>query len=95
MDNSQVSPEDLNRIAARVAELRLEPLAQFLVESHLPLSTLFYNLSICVEPFATPFVGNKRFQSLQALLKDRSKLEQLVELMDRKAKPKAKQQVPH
>jgi hypothetical protein len=83
--------ECLAALAQKVIELRLDAPAQFLIEAHLPLASLFYALTLLVEPVATPLIGAERVNFLRELFSDRTKLMRLSRLIAEARSPLARE----
>ena len=82
---TKISIDDsLNKLATSIVQLRLDSFAVFLIEAHLPLNTIFHNLTFCAQPFATAFGGTERFRVFQSVLADRKNVEQLMNLIETK-----------
>jgi hypothetical protein len=79
--------ERLAALAQRVIELRLDAPVQFLIEAHLPLASLFYALTLLVQPVAAPLLGAERVNLLRELLSDRSKLLRFSRLITERRSP--------
>ena len=73
----------LDKLAARIVELRLAEPAQFLLEAHKPLLTLGRHLGLLFQPLLAPVVGQRRFESLLSLCEDPQNIEVLLERLER------------
>ena len=70
--------ELLDRLAAKICQLRLEMPALLFLEMHLPLLTIAHTFSLFVEPVMLPFLGAERIHTLKLLLSDRKNIEELM-----------------
>lgn len=70
--------ETIEHFAHKIVTLRLEPVALFFLESHLPVLTLLHSTLLAFEPLVTPFFGLERVKRFQLLLSERSYLAELI-----------------
>ena len=85
---AELSPEDralLERVAARVVELRLEVPAVLTLESTRPLSLLASQTMIFFEPFVQAMFRLPDYQRFSRLVERRDALETLTTLIEQRA----------
>jgi len=80
---------DLENAATWLSERRLESFAIFLIEAHLPLTSLLSTICLVGTPLLIPFIDNSRISQFQGLLEDREKLEELTVLLEKSLKTRA------
>ncbi len=71
------------RIAGRLRALRMESLALFVIEAHLPLTTVLYHLVLAASPLGAPLFGAGRVRLLELLFSDRRNLRELARRIER------------
>lgn len=71
-----LTEEQIKSIADKIRELKLVTPFVFFLEAHLPINTIFYNISLGLCPV---FSGVKGFKTLPMLLSDRANVEKLIE----------------
>ena len=57
------------------------PMAEFLLESHLPAMGVVHAALLCSQPFIAPFVGSDRFDFVKQLLEDSVLRDQFLNLL--------------
>ncbi len=67
----------------------LESFAIFLIEAHLPLTSILSTICLVGSPLMMPFVAQTRISEFQGLLDDHEKLELLMKLLEESLKTKA------
>ena len=83
-----LSPEDealLSRLAARIAELRLEVPAILTLESSRPVSLLAGQAMIFFEPIAQSLFRLGDYRRFAALVENRGAIERFIQLIEQKA----------
>ena len=81
---SKVSEEDseLLALAKKINNFGLGEFGVFLIEAHLPLTTLLNTFATMGAPIVAPVVGKQKFSTWQEILSDRSKIEKLSSLIE-------------
>ena len=69
--------KSIDNLAARCVELRLDSALEFLIESHLPISTFAHTAHLFLEPMSRPFLGADRNNLIREFLSSRDNLELL------------------
>ena len=85
---AELAPEDrqlLERLAQRIADLRLETPAILTLESTRPLSVLAGQAMLFFEPFAQAIFHYPDYRRLAALIERRDALEALTRLIEERA----------
>jgi len=82
---------DSERVANWISERCLEGFAIFLIEAHLPLTSLLSTASIVGAPFIVPFASASRISQMQNFLDDREKLEALTSRLEQSLKDRARE----
>lgn len=85
MNAPELAPEDrelLERLARRVAELRLETPALLTLETVRPLSVLAGQAMLFFEPFAQALFGYRDYRRVAALVERREALEALAGMIE-------------
>ncbi len=72
----------IDTLARRLVQLRFDTPAEFFLEAHFPLSTMFHTIGLLFEPIATPFVGDDRIRKVQTLFSDRENLSRLMQRIE-------------
>lgn len=70
--------EILNRVAQRVVELRLTPIAVVTLETIKPLTFLGSQLMVFFQPILTAFLPTRAYDEFAALLEERKNVEELT-----------------
>jgi hypothetical protein len=83
----EVAPERrteiLGRIAAKVVDLRLTPVAVVLLESTKPLSFVGSQMMVFFQPIITAVFPFQQYDEVAALLEDRANIEELIQTIER------------
>ena len=78
-----MSPERIEQIADKIVEMKLSAPAMFLLEAHIPFTTVFQTATIAISPIAAPLLGSERINFLSELFSDRRNIENLVSAIER------------
>lgn len=76
------SDNEIKAIADKIVKLNLSTLCVFLLEAHLPLSGIIYNLSLAGAPFFSTFRG---YQYFSAFFENRNNVEKLIQELSNNA----------
>ena len=68
----------INKIAQKIADLRLSPVAIVFLESSKPLTFLGNQLMIFMQPFYRAFFPYQEYEEIAAMLEDRNNIERLI-----------------
>lgn len=68
----------INKIAQKIVELRLSPIAIVFLESSKPLTFLGNQFMIFMQPFYRAFFSYKEYEEIAAMLEDRDNIEKLI-----------------
>uniref|UniRef100_A0A7C4TI40 Uncharacterized protein n=1 Tax=candidate division WOR-3 bacterium TaxID=2052148 RepID=A0A7C4TI40_UNCW3 len=68
----------INKIAQRIVDLRMTPVAIVFLESSKPLSFLGNQLLIFFQPFYRAFFSFSEYEEFTAMLEDRANIEALI-----------------
>lgn len=68
----------INKIAQRIVDLRLAPIAIVFLESSKPLTFLGNQLMIFMQPFYRAFFSFREYEEITAMLEDRNNVERLI-----------------
>lgn len=68
----------MNKIAQRVVEFRLTPVAIVFLESSKPLSFLANQFLIFMQPFYRAFFSYREYDEITIMLEDRNNIEDLI-----------------
>jgi len=75
--------EILTRIARKVVDLKLTPVAIVILESGKPLSFVGSQLMVFFQPIVTSLFPFRQYDEVAALLEERSNVESLIQLIER------------
>jgi len=75
--------EILNRIAQKVVDLRLTPVAIVMLESGKPLSFVGSQLMVFFQPIVSALFPFHQYDEVAALLEDRSNVETLIQTIEK------------
>ncbi len=85
---SNITPERrvaiIERIASRVVDLKLTPLAIVMLESSKPLSFIGSQLMVFFQPIITAIFPFQQYDEVAALLEDRTSIEELIQTIERR-----------
>lgn len=85
---SDITPERrvaiIERIASRVVDLKLTPLAIVMLESSKPLSFIGSQLMVFFQPIITAIFPFQQYDEVAALLEDRTSIEELIQTIERR-----------
>ncbi len=70
--------DEVEELARRIKQLKIAPLASFLIESHRPLAGMFHTLAIAGAPFAAPFGAAKLFESCSKVFESQKSIDDLL-----------------
>ena len=70
-----LTEQQIKKIAAKIKELKLVTPCMFLLEAHIPFSSVFHTLSIGVAPM---FVVMKGYDTVPNFFSDRENIENLI-----------------
>lgn len=70
---------DIDSLAQKIVERRLELPALLFLEMHLPLVTLAHTSTLFLSPLLSPVFGAERFHHFSQLLSSREHIEALIE----------------
>ncbi len=68
----------ISKIAQKVVDLRLSPVAIVFLESSKPLTFLGNQLMIFMQPFYRAFFSYQEYEEITAMLEDRNNIERLI-----------------
>jgi hypothetical protein len=68
----------INKIAQKVVDMRLSPVAIVFLESSKPLSFIGNQFMIFMQPFYRAFFSYREYEEIAAMLEERSNLETLI-----------------
>jgi len=68
----------INKIAQKVVDLRLSPVAIVFLESSKPLTFLGNQLMIFMQPFYRAFFSYQEYEEIATMLEDRNNIEKLI-----------------
>ncbi|MEO0136104.1 MAG: hypothetical protein ABIL39_09265 [candidate division WOR-3 bacterium] len=68
----------INKIAQKIVDLRLSPVAIVFLESSKPLTFLGNQLMIFMQPFYRAFFSYQEYEEIAAMLEDRNNIERLI-----------------
>lgn len=74
----------IERIASRVVDLKLTPLAIVMLESSKPLSFIGSQLLVFFQPIVTAIFPFQQYEEVAALLEDRTSIEVLIQTIERR-----------
>ena len=84
---SEVSPERnqeiISRIAGKVVDLKLSPVAIVMLESTKPISFVGSQLMVFLQPIVTAVFPLRMYDEVAALLEDRDNVEALIQTIER------------
>jgi hypothetical protein len=75
--------EILNKIAQKVVDLKLTPVAVVMLESCKPLSFVGSQLMVFFQPVVTSLFPFHQYDEVAALLEERSNVESLIQIIER------------
>lgn len=75
--------EILTRIARKVVDLKLTPVAVVMLESTKPLSFVGSQLMVFFQPIVTALFPFREYDEVTALLEDRANVEALIQTIER------------
>ena len=75
--------EILTKIAQKVVDLKLTPVAIVMLESSKPLSFVGSQLMVFFQPIVTSLFPFHQYDELAALLEERSNVEALIQIIER------------
>ena len=75
--------EVLTKIAQKVVDLRLTPVAVVMLESGKPLSFVGSQLMVFFQPIVTSLFPFRQYDEFSALLEDRSNVETLIQTIEK------------
>ena len=75
--------EILNKIAQKVVDMRLTPVAIVMLESSKPLSFVGSQLMVFFQPIVTSLFPFRQYDEAAALLEERSNVEALIQTIER------------
>ncbi len=75
--------EVLTKIAQKVVDLRLTPVAIVMLESGKPLSFVGSQLMVFFQPIVTSLFPFHQYDEVAALLEDRSNVESLIQMIEK------------
>jgi hypothetical protein len=75
--------EILSKIARKVVDLRLTPVAIVMLESGKPLSFVGSQLMVFFQPIVTALFPFHQYDEVAALLEERSNVEALIQMIER------------
>ena len=73
----------INKIAQRVVDYRLSPVAIVFLESSKPVSFLGNQLLIFLQPFYRALFAYREYEEVTAMLEDRNNIELLIRAIER------------
>lgn len=73
----------LNKIARKIVDLRLTPIAIVLLEANKPLSYVGSQLMVFFQPIVTSLFPFHMYEEIAALMEDRANIEQLITAIER------------
>jgi|UniRef100_A0A7V3VU07 hypothetical protein len=68
----------INKIAQKIVDLRLAPIAIVFLESSKPLTFLGNQLMVFMQPFYRAFFSFQEYEEIATMLEDRNNIEQLI-----------------
>jgi hypothetical protein len=84
---SEVSPERrqeiIGRVAEKVVDLKLSPVAIVMLESSKPISFVGSQLMVFLQPIVTAVFPLRMYDEVAALLEDRDNVEALIQTIER------------
>ena len=75
--------EVLTKIAQKVVDLRLTPVAIVMLESGKPLSFVGSQLMVFFQPIITSLFPFQQYDEFSALLEDRANVESLIQMIEK------------
>jgi len=75
--------EILTKIAQKVVDLRLTPVAIVMLESGKPLSFVGSQLMVFFQPIITSLFPFQQYDEFSALLEDRTNVESLIQMIEK------------
>jgi len=81
-----MNKERIDILAEKIVTMGLSVPSIFLLEAHIPMTTIAHTLSIAVSPFAVPFLGSEKMNVISELFSDRANIEQLIQAIEDKEK---------
>ncbi len=75
--------EILGKIAQKVVDLRLSPVAIVLLESSKPLSFVGSQMMVFLQPIVTAVFPFRQYDEVTALLEDRANVEALIQTIEK------------
>lgn len=73
--NSEI---DIAALSRKIKNKGLAPIAEFLIESHLPAFNILHSIFICAKPFISPFVSTSNLSTWELVLEDSDVRENLL-----------------
>ena len=81
--SAERSDEILTKIAQKVVDLRLTPVAVVMLESSKPLSFVGSQLMVFLQPIVTTIFPFRQYDEVSALLEDRANVEALIQKIEK------------
>ena len=75
--------EVITKIAQKIVDLRLTPVAIVMLESGKPLSFVGSQLMVFLQPMVTSLFPFHRYDEVAALLEERSNVEALIQMIEK------------
>ncbi len=74
-------PSELQSLARKIKQHRLESLVILLLEMHRPLANVFYHLALISEPVVSPLSGKQAFTNFSTLFSNPAVLQEFIALL--------------
>jgi hypothetical protein len=84
MDQTQIG-----EIAKKIVALRLGSPCAFLLEAHIPFTSILHTASIAMQPLAAPIVGAQKIDFISEFFADRKNIELLIQKIESEEMQKA------
>ncbi len=81
----------MNKVAHKIVDLRMTPVAIVMLESSKPLSFLANQFMVFMQPFYRAFFTFREYEEFAAMLEDRNNIEVLIRVIERLEEEKHEQ----
>ncbi len=81
----------MKKIAQKIVDLRMTPVAVVMLESSKPLSFLANQFMVFMQPFYRAFFTFREYEEFAAMLEDRNNIEVLIRVIERLEEEKHEQ----
>lgn len=82
----------IEKIANKVVDLRLSAVSIFLLEAHIPFTSIFHTANLALAPITYPILGSEKIHIISELFSERANIEVLIDIIEEKEKEFQKEQ---